>query len=95
MNDRFENYDGGYDDDEFNEDFAAIPAEMMNRWKQIEFEIQEEKLNQLMLRHAIELAQSSFWWRFLPLRRKINIVTKLYHTLGNILNSDPNAIYSA
>ena len=64
FSDEDENFD--YDDDYVDEDeheaimSAAIPAELMHRWKQSEVDLETQRINTVVLRQVIVMLERSY-----------------------------------
>ena len=94
MNDRFEDYDDDGDDGEADYDDLAIPAEMMNRWKEAEISIADDRIHVSVLHEAITILSSSIWWRFLSPKKKIARIAQTYSALLQMFEAS-DAVYSS
>jgi hypothetical protein len=65
---------------------AAIPAEMMNRWKQSEVDLELQKINFVVLRQAIQMLERSWFWRFRSLEKRIRMICDSYYAMLDLIN---------
>lgn len=74
-------------DDFFEEDFDRLQEEyqdileeeQINR--QMEYDFVDRDLNHKTLRVAIRICEKSFWWKFLSIKTKLNIIQETYSSL--------------
>lgn len=87
------NFDYGdeYGEDEEHEAMlgATIPAELMNRWRQSEINLEGHKINFALLRQAIQMLERSFWWRFYTQNYKMQMVWDTYIAFSEM--TDPES----
>lgn len=72
--------------DEMSDSVAEIPAELMNRWKQAEIDLDQSKLNLTVLQEAVKLSEKSLFWRFRSLGSRIRMVCDTYYAMSDVVN---------
>ena len=64
---------------------ASIPAELMDRWKQSEVNLEVQKINFIVLRQAVKMLEKSWLWRFRSLRSRIRLISDTYHAMLDLI----------
>jgi hypothetical protein len=82
----YEDGESEYDDDESGTMIGAtIPAELMDRWKQSEVSLENQKVHFIVLRQSIKMLEKSWFWRFRSLKSRICLISDTYHALRDLL----------
>ncbi len=74
-----------HDPDSF---LSAIPAGLVNQWKQSEISIEEKKLDYVILRQAISLCEKSFLWRFRRFSKKVRMINAMYFAMADLVKGE-------
>jgi len=87
------NYDHDYDDDYVDESEhglmgATIPADLMNQWKQAEVDLENQKINFVILKQVIGMLNKSWWYRWQPLQTRMKMLSDTYSAVSDMVNSD-------
>jgi hypothetical protein len=64
---------------------AAIPAELMDRWKQSEVNLESQKINFIVLRQAVKMLEKSWFWRFRPLATRVRMISDAYYAMLDLI----------
>ncbi len=93
--DQHSDFDSDYDEgdhDEVEHDpdsfLSAIPAGLVNQWKQSEHGMEEKKLNYVILRQAITICEKSFLWRFRRFGKKVRIINAMYFAMADLVKGE-------
>jgi len=79
-------YEGEYPDEEQEAMMgAAIPAEMMDRWKRSEVELESQKINFVVLRQAVQMLERSWFWRFRSLEKRVRMICDSYYAMMDLI----------
>lgn len=65
---------------------GTIPAELVDRWKSDEHEIEIQKINLAVLQQTIKLLEKSWLWRFRSLESRIKIICDSYYAMVDLVN---------
>ena len=93
-------FDGGeeYNNDYYDEDEeeymahqgamigAAIPIELMDRWKQSEVNLEVQKINYTVLKQAVKMLEKSWFWRFRSLKSRVHLISDTYSAMMDLVN---------
>ena len=66
----------------------AIPTELIQQWKQSEINLEEQKINFVILQQAVQLLNKSWLWRFRSLASRIRMISDAYYALADLLGSE-------
>ena len=83
----FDHYDGGEHDNMDDGTIDSIPVTMMNRWKQSEISIEQQKINLAILHEAVTQARTDWFWRFRRLDTQVRIICDLYYVMADLAAS--------
>lgn len=90
---RFEDYDDfEYEDESFAEEHYILDSDMedmviaedQQKLRQQEFSAFQHRTNSILLKQAITLAKSSFFWKFKSYNTKVKVITDIYYLLSDI-----------
>ena len=95
-NEFFGDEDNNYEyEDEYNDEHdhealmgAPIPAELMHQWKQSEVQLENQKINFIVLRQTIQMLERSWGWRFKSLEKRVRMICDTYYAMTDLINLD-------
>ncbi len=77
-----------HDEPEHDSILSAIPAGLVNQWKQSEIGIEERKLNYVILRQAVAVCEKSFLWRFRRVSKKVRMINAMYFAMIDLVKGE-------
>jgi hypothetical protein len=93
--DFFSDDDQNYDyDEEYSPEHEpmmmgnAIPTDLIQQWKRSEINLEEQKINFVILQQAIQLLQKSWLWRWRSTPTRIKMISDTYYALSDLMTSE-------
>lgn len=63
----------------------AIPAELMNRWKASEVNLEHQKINLVVMKQVVAMLEKSWFWRFRTLNKKMSLICDAYYVMLDLV----------
>ena len=86
------NYDDSSEEDEidnlFSDRMDDLEGEQLAEerfYQMAQLDLAQFELNQHLLHLALQLAEKSFFWRFYKIQTKLNIISKIYKNLNDLI----------
>ena len=64
---------------------SAIPADLIQQWKRSEINLEEQKINFVILQQAIQILEKSWLWRFRSQVKQIKMISDTYYALADLM----------
>lgn len=67
---------------------AGVPLELISFWKRQEVALESKKINIVVLKKVINMLESSWLWRFYPLKKRVAMVYDSYVAMVDLISNE-------